>query len=78
MYIKGDSIVHTGDTIKTNGTIIDNILMSSKINSLFLKLALIVGGSLLLTISAKIQVPFYPVPMTMQTFVVLSVSMLFG
>jgi biotin transport system substrate-specific component len=78
LCIKGDLIVHTGDTIKTNGTVIDSILLSSKSNSWFLKLALIVGGSLLLTISAKIQVPFYPVPMTMQTFVVLSVSMLFG
>ena len=32
---------------------------------------IIVVGSLLLTISAKIKIPFYPVPMTMQTFVVL-------
>ncbi len=29
-----------------------------------------VTGTLLLTISAKIKIPFYPVPMTMQTFVV--------
>ena len=28
-------------------------------------------GSILLTISAKIKIPFYPVPMTMQTFVVI-------
>jgi biotin transport system substrate-specific component len=28
-------------------------------------------GSIALTISAKIKIPFYPVPMTMQTFVVL-------
>ena len=32
---------------------------------------LIAVGTALLTLSAKIQVPFYPVPMTMQTFVVL-------
>ena len=32
---------------------------------------LVVLGSLLLTLSAKVQVPFWPVPMTMQTFVVL-------
>tara|TARA_B100000579_G_scaffold155338_1_gene126381 strand:+ start:74 stop:625 length:552 start_codon:yes stop_codon:yes gene_type:complete len=31
----------------------------------------IVLGSIALTISAKIKIPFYPVPMTMQTFVVL-------
>ena len=28
-------------------------------------------GSILLTLSAKIKIPFYPVPMTMQTFMVL-------
>ena len=34
------------------------------------KITLVLLGTLLLTISAKIKVPFYPVPMTMQTFVV--------
>ena len=34
-------------------------------------------GTLLLTISAKIKIPFYPVPMTMQTFVVLFLGMEF-
>ena len=35
-------------------------------------------GSLLLTISAKIKIPFYPVPMTMQTFVVLFLGITLG
>ena len=35
-------------------------------------------GTLLLTISAKIKIPFYPVPMTMQTFVVLLMGVTFG
>jgi len=35
-------------------------------------------GTLLMAISAKINVPFYPVPMTMQTFVVLSIGMAYG
>src|SRR5690606_16484525 len=39
---------------------------------------LAVGGSLLLTLSAKINVPFYPVPMTMQTFAVLLIGAAFG
>ena len=39
---------------------------------------LAVLGSALLTLSAKIQVPFYPVPMTMQTLVVLLIGMAFG
>ena len=35
-------------------------------------------GTILLTISSKIKIPFYPVPMTMQTFVVLFLGMSFG
>ena len=35
-------------------------------------------GSLILAISAKIKIPFYPVPMTMQTFVVLFLGISFG
>ena len=35
-------------------------------------------GSIILTISAKIKIPFYPVPMTMQTFVVLFLGISFG
>ncbi len=35
-------------------------------------------GSLLLTISSKISIPFYPVPMTMQTFVVVLLGITFG
>ncbi len=39
---------------------------------------LAVAGTVLLTVSAKIQVPFYPVPMTMQTFAVLVIGMAYG
>ena len=35
-------------------------------------------GSTLLAISAKLKIPFYPVPMTMQTFVVLLIGVCFG
>ena len=35
-------------------------------------------GSILLAISSKIKIPFYPVPMTMQTFVVLIIGIAFG
>jgi len=38
----------------------------------------VVLGSILLTISAKVKIPFYPVPMTMQTFVVLLLGLSFG
>ena len=35
-------------------------------------------GSVVLAISAKIKIPFYPVPMTMQTFIVLFLGVSFG
>ena len=35
-------------------------------------------GSIILAISSKIKIPFYPVPMTMQTFVVLFIGIAFG
>jgi biotin transport system substrate-specific component len=35
-------------------------------------------GSIIIAISAKIKIPFYPVPMTMQTFVVLFLGIGFG
>ena len=41
-------------------------------------LLIIFLSSLLITISAKIKIPFYPVPMTMQTFVVILVGITFG
>jgi biotin transport system substrate-specific component len=40
--------------------------------------ALALGGSLLLAVSAKVQVPFYPVPLTLQTLVVLLLGAAFG
>ena len=48
-------------------------------NYRILKYILIVFlGSMLLAISSKIKIPFYPVPMTMQTFVVLFLGISFG
>ena len=41
-------------------------------------LIIIFLGSIVLAISAKIKIPFYPVPMTMQTFVVLFLGISFG
>ena len=51
-----------------------NISQTTIIKSLFA----IILGSIALTISAKIKIPFYPVPMTMQTFVVLFLGVSLG
>jgi len=54
-------------------------LVKSAQNSKILKSIFVIFlGSVALTISAKIKIPFYPVPMTMQTFVVLFLGLSFG
>ena len=51
---------------------------TSKIEKI-IKLTLItIVGTILITISAKVKIPFYPVPMTMQTFVILLIGITFG
>ena len=47
-------------------------------NKLLKNLIIVILGTLLLTLSAKIKIPFYPVPMTMQTFVVLLIGISFS
>ena len=54
--------------------IVKNFNQASIVKSLLI----IILGSIALTISAKIKIPFYPVPMTMQTFVVLFLGVAFG
>ena len=54
-------------------------LAKNILNQKTLKLLMIAFiGSIILTISAKFKIPFYPVPMTMQTFVVLFFGIAFG
>ena len=49
-----------------------------QLNKVFKIVMIVIIGSLLLTISSKIKIPFYPVPMTMQTFMVLFLGLAFG
>tara|TARA_B110000438_G_scaffold237271_1_gene234614 strand:+ start:27 stop:578 length:552 start_codon:yes stop_codon:yes gene_type:complete len=55
----------------------ENIL-NIKINNTIKYFLISLLGSVLLVVSAKIKIPFYPVPMTMQTFVVLFLGISFG
>ena len=48
-----------------------DILKTVSTQKILRTFVLIFLGTIVLTISAKIKIPFYPVPMTMQTFVVL-------
>ena len=54
--------------------LIKNLKEISLVKSLFLAIL----GTILLAISAKIKIPFWPVPMTMQTFVVLLLGVVYG
>ena len=54
------------------------LLKTNSIQKILKTFLLIFLGTMVLTISAKIKIPFYPVPMTMQTFVVLFLGMAFG
>ena len=49
-----------------------------ELNKAFKIILIAIIGSFLLTISAKIKIPFYPVPMTMQTLVVLLIGITLG
>jgi biotin transport system substrate-specific component len=49
---------------------------STRTQSFFLKLVVVFVGSLILTASAKISVPFFPVPMTLQILAVLLIAFL--
>jgi biotin transport system substrate-specific component len=51
---------------------------NNRASSVGRSLFLVFAGSVLLTLSAKVQIPFYPVPMSMQTFVVLALGMALG
>ncbi len=59
-------------------TLASAVWPSEKASGIVRNVILAIGGTALLTIAAKIQVPFYPVPMTMQTFVVLALAMAYG
>jgi biotin transport system substrate-specific component len=54
--------------------LIRNIKDSKIIKNIFIALM----GTIILAISSKIKIPFYPVPMTMQTFIVLFIGLAFG
>jgi len=54
------------------------ISKTSKIEKIVKLTLVVIIGTVLITISAKIKIPFYPVPMTMQTFVILLIGVTLG
>ena len=53
---------------------VKNFKESKILKNLFIALI----GTIILAISSKIKIPFYPVPMTMQTLVILMIGIIFG
>ena len=65
-------------SMKNNTTLINSLLASYNFNIYLKNITLVLFGTLLLAISSKVQVPFWPVPMTMQTFIVFIIGMAYG
>ena len=59
-------------------TLASSLWTPGRVSSLARGATLAFVGSMLLWVSAKVQIPFYPVPMTMQTFAVLAIGMAYG
>jgi len=62
----------------TNQPTLAGAIWPASLDSLLRMALMAIAGTALLTLSAKIQVPFYPVPMTMQPFAVMVIAMAFG
>ena len=54
------------------------LVKSIKQSQITKKIFIALIGTIILAISSKIKIPFYPVPMTMQTFVVLFIGIALG
>lgn len=59
-------------------TLVDAVWRGEGGSRLVRNILLVLAGTALMAISAKINVPMFPVPMTMQTFAVLVIAMAYG
>tara|TARA_B100000686_G_scaffold309331_1_gene351141 strand:- start:32 stop:607 length:576 start_codon:yes stop_codon:yes gene_type:complete len=66
------------ESMKNNNVLIDTLLPTNGIKTVYKNIFLVLFGTLLLAVSSKVQVPFWPVPMTMQTFIVFIIGMTYG
>jgi len=58
--------------------LINKLKTFENFNSNVVSILLVIFGTILLAVSAKIQLPFWPVPMTMQTFVIFLIGMTYS
>jgi biotin transporter BioY len=69
-----------GEYMLANATIADLLRPTEKISAAIYDISLIICGSLLIALCARVKVllPFSPIPVTAQTFAVLIIGALFG
>jgi biotin transport system substrate-specific component len=65
-------------TLARYDTLVERMLPSEGARAWMRDILLAIAGTALITLSAKINIPFYPVPMTMQTFAILVLAMAYG
>lgn len=65
-------------SMTTQNTVLGQVLPREGAGRLVANLATVLLGTLLLTLSAKISIPTWPVPVTLQTFAVAALAAAFG
>lgn len=62
----------------TNAALAPTMVADRGLNRTVTNIALVVVGTAIMALAAKIQVPFFPVPMTLQTLAVFAISAAYG
>jgi biotin transport system substrate-specific component len=65
-------------TVTTPNTVLSTVVPKEGAGRLIANGVAVIAGSLILWASAKIQVPFYPVPMTLQTLAIMLIAACYG
>jgi len=65
-------------TTTIHPTLVDSLWRAEGASRLVRNILLVLAGTALIAVSAKINVPMFPVPMTMQTFAILVIGMAYG
>lgn len=58
--------------------IVPSLITASSVSSLASKAALVFAGTMVIAIAARIQVPFWPVPATLQTLAIFAIAAAYG
>ncbi|MEL7273075.1 MAG: biotin transporter BioY [Pseudomonadota bacterium] len=62
----------------TNAALAPTLVADRGLNRTVTNIALVVVGTAIMALAAKIQVPFFPVPMTLQTLAVFAIAAAYG